>query len=139
MSHRLLRLHNPYYVIPFEIGAAVYVIFNGLLTLNVDSVVLQNLHTLLGMLAFAIPFLQIIAGTYIIIGVGRQKANWEAGGLYLMMSIFLVRAIALTMDGSVTLNDVNALGIATIIMAAGIFRLNRILIVNRLLKTGEIK
>lgn len=130
----LNRLDNPFYVIPFEAAFAIYAIMNAFFTLNVESVVLQNLYSLVGLWAFIAPVLQMVGGTVIIMGIAKRMANIEAAGLCLVTSLFAIRSIALCLDGEVTLNDLNSLAISSLLILAGITRLNHILIVSKILR-----
>lgn len=137
MPHRLARLKNPFYVIPFEVGFGIYLILNGLLTLSAQSTVLSNLLIIMGTSAFILPVIQVLSGIFTIIGIGSRRANLEAGGLILSMAVLMIRAIAIFHDGPPHLDDMNALVIITLLIYAATTRLNHILIVNNILNQSE--
>lgn len=128
---KLRRLSNPYYVIPFETAFGLFAVINGMLTLNIDSSVLQNLYSLVGFGAFIFPISQIVAGMLILSGIGTQKGNIECGGIILAISMFAVRVVSLLTDGDITLTDLNSTAIFVLLLFAGLIRINHIWIVSR--------
>lgn len=112
----------------------IYIIINGLLTFDSDSVVLQNLYSLVGFLAFTAPFFQVAAGVMILLGICRRMANLEAGGLVMIMFVSALRGIALFLEPHYDPKVLNSITIVVLLALACLVRLNHILVVNKVLE-----
>ena len=112
---------------PWDICCAIYIICNGILTINVNSIVYDKLYHLLGFTGMLAPVIQILAGLCVIIGGIKNKSNIESFGLIVASSLFLVRAIILVTDGDVTLSDINVVIISILITLASTLRINQML------------
>ena len=122
----MIKTFKVFSYMPFEGAVALYIIINAILTLNIQSAVLQNLYSIVGWSALATPFLQMISGAMVIYGARQARANIEACGLIIASTIFLIRAIALLTDGEVTLTDINSTVISVLILVASIVRITHI-------------
>ena len=112
----------PFAIRPFEAATAIYGILNGFLTFNWASPVLVTLWNAWGVFSFFFPFMQMVAGIHILIGMGVRKSNLEVAGLSLLSAMFLVRAVATLIDGDITLADLNTCLIAVLLCLSSVVR-----------------
>src|SRR5437762_3404784 len=101
---------------PFQTATALYVIANGILSFHANSIIFDNLWNLIGGYSTVALVAQILAGILIIYGMGFMKSNIEAAGLVWTGSVFIMRAISLLTDNDITLSDVHASIMATLIL-----------------------
>ncbi len=116
-----------YLVRPFESAVGLFVIMNGILTFTPESVVRQNLENIIGYGSIAVPMVQILAGLLKIFGIGANMGNLEAAGLLTVASMFSIRIFMLVADGDITVQDINSITIALLIILCNTVRVGQIL------------
>ncbi len=119
-----------FYLKPFEAFIGLFVIVNGILTLmpgGTGSSVKENLWNLLGVGGMILPYFQIAAGSFKIVGIAIGKSNIEAAGLVMVTCMFIIRAIMLVADGDISAADINNEVIAMGIIVSNVIRFIQII------------
>lgn len=122
---RFLKLAS---IVSFEAALGLYVITNGILTLNPEAAVLYSLWNLVGNLAIVGIVFQIIAGVLLLVGLLERKANIEVAGIAIIVAAFCIRIIALLADRDVSLQDINAICLSFYVVIGCLGRVAIILI-----------
>ncbi len=106
----------------------LFVIVNGILTFSPDSAVRENIENVIGYGSFVVPTAQILAGAIKLAGIGANKGNLEASGLIMVAMMFFIRIFMLCADGDISLQDINSITIAVLIIFCNIIRIRKIIL-----------